>query len=255
MALLEVRNLTKRFGGLAAVDSLDFSVQTGELLSIIGPNGAGKTTVFNLLTGFYSPTSGKIIFNGIDVTGHKPHNITRRGMGRTFQMTNIFSRGTVLDNVIIGQLSHARVGLLGSVFGIPAAGREKKEVIGRAREILAFVGLEDKRNNTAANITGEAKKRLSIALALATGPKLLLLDEPASGVNLEEITGLMGLIEKIRKSGITVCLIEHKMRMVMSISDRIIVLCYGKNIADGTPKEVACNEEVINAYLGGQCAA
>jgi branched-chain amino acid transport system ATP-binding protein len=211
--------------------------------------------VFNLLTGFYSPTSGKIIFNGIDVTGHKPHNITRRGMGRTFQMTNIFGRGTVLDNVIIGQLSHARVGLLGSVFGIPAAGREKKEVIGRAREILAFVGLEDKRNNTAANITGEAKKRLSIALALATGPKLLLLDEPASGVNLEEITGLMGLIEKIRKSGITVCLIEHKMRMVMSISDRIIVLSYGKNIADGTPKEVACNEEVINAYLGGQCAA
>ncbi|HJX34857.1 MAG TPA: ABC transporter ATP-binding protein [Desulfatiglandales bacterium] len=255
MALLEVRNLTKRFGGLAAVDGLDFSVQTGELLSIIGPNGAGKTTVFNLLTGFYSPTSGKIIFNGIDITGHKPHNITRKGMGRTFQMTNIFGRGTVLDNVIIGQLSHARIGLLGSVFGIPAAGREKKEFIGRAREILAFVGLEDKLNNTAANITEEAKKRLSIALALATGPKLLLLDEPASGVNLEEITGLMDLIEKIRKSGITVCLIEHKMKMVMSISDRIIVLCYGKNIADGTPKEVAWNEEVINAYLGGRCAA
>ena len=255
MALLEVSGLTKRFGGLAAVEDLNFNIYAGELLSIIGPNGAGKTTLFNMLTGFYRPTSGRIIFNCADITGLKPHRITRNGIGRTFQMTHIFQNSTVLDNVIIGRASHSRIGLLGSVLGIPSAGREKKKAIEKAREIISFVELADQEDKTAYSLTEEARKRLSIGLALATEPKLLLLDEPAAGVNLEEMGGLMELRGRIRKSGISVCLIEHRMRMVMSISDRIIVLSYGRNIADGTPEEVANNEDVINAYLGGYRAA
>jgi branched-chain amino acid transport system ATP-binding protein len=254
MAILEVSGLTKRFGGLAAVEELNFSIQSGELLSVIGPNGAGKTTLFNLLTGFYKPTSGKIIFNGADITGCRPYQITRSGIGRTFQMTNIFQRSTVLENVIIGQAFHAKVGILGSIFGIPSAVREKKTAVRKAKEIISFVGLTDKQDKTAGILTEEARKRLSIALALATEPKLLLLDEPAGGVNLEEISGLIDLIDKIRNSGVTVCLIEHKMKVVMRISDRIIVLSYGKNIADGTPEDVVNNEEVIKAYLGGRRA-
>jgi len=255
MALLEVSGLTKRFGGLAAVEDLDFNIQAGELLSIIGPNGAGKTTLFNLLTGFYRPTSGRIIFNGADITGLKPYRIIRSGMGRTFQITHIFQNSTILDNVIIGRASHSRIGLLGSILGTTSAGREKKKAIEKAREIISFVGLTDQQDKTADSLTEEARKRLSIALALATEPKLLLLDEPAAGVNLEEMGGLMDLIGRIRESGISVCLIEHKMRIVMSISDRIIVLSYGRNIADGTPEEVANNEDVIKAYLGGYRAA
>jgi branched-chain amino acid transport system ATP-binding protein len=255
MALLEVNGLTKRFGGLAAIEDLDFSIQSGELLSIIGPNGAGKTTLFNLLTGFYRPTSGRIIFNGADITGLKPHRITHSGIGRTFQMTHIFQDITVLDNVIIGRASHSRTGLLGSILGTPSSKEEKEKAIEKAKETISFVGLADHQDKTADSLTGEDRKRLSIALALATEPKLLLLDEPAAGVNIEEMGGLMALICRIRKSGITVCLIEHKMRIVMSISDRIIVLSYGRNIADGTPEEVANNEDVIKAYLGGYRAA
>ncbi len=255
MALLEVNGLSKHFGGLSAVDNLNFSVNSGELLSIIGPNGAGKTTLFNLLTGFYKPTSGTVVFNGKNITKYKPHQITRSGMARTFQMTSVYKQSTVLDNVIVAQSLHARVGAFGSVIGIPAAAREKMKRLEKAEEILTFTGLTDKRDKIAGSLTEEAQKRLSIALALATEPKLLLLDEPTGGVNMEEISGLIGLVDKIWKSGITICLIEHKMRMVMSISDRIIVLSYGKNIASGTPEEVANNDEVIRAYLGGRRAA
>ncbi len=255
MSVLKVIGLTKRFGGLAAVEDLAFDVHAGELLSIIGPNGAGKTTLFNLLTGFYRPTAGKIIFHGMDITGYRPHRIIRSGMSRTFQLTSVFRHSTVLDNVIIGQLPHARIGLIGSIFGIPASGREKKKVIQKAKEIISFVGLADKEDEIAASLTEEARKRLSIASALATEPRLLLLDEPAAGVNLEETNGIIDLIDRIRKNGVTICLIEHKMKMVMSISDRIIVLSYGKNIAEGTPEEVANNQEVIKAYLGDRDAA
>lgn len=255
MALLEVSGLTKRFGGLAAVEDLDFIIHDGELLSIIGPNGAGKTTLYNLLTGFYRPTSGRITFNGADITGFRPHRIARSGISRTFQMTHIFQQSTVLDNLIIGRASHARTGILGSLLGTSAAGQEKKKAIENAREIISFVGLADQQDKTAGNLSEEARKRLSIGLALAAEPKLLLLDEPAAGINLEEMSGLMDLIGRIRKSGITVCLIEHRMRMVMSISDRIIVLYYGRNIASGTPEEVANNKEVVKAYLGGYRAA
>ncbi|MBN2040542.1 MAG: ABC transporter ATP-binding protein [Spirochaetes bacterium] len=253
MALLEISGLTKRFGGLSAVDDLNFSVKQGELLSIIGPNGAGKTTLFNLMTGFYKPTSGKIIFKEKDITRSKPHQVTRSGISRTFQMTSIYSQTTVLENLVIGQALHAKSGLCSSIIGFPSANRERKKIQDKAEEILSFVGLEDKRDKSAAGLTEEAQKRLSIGLALSTEPELLLLDEPTGGVNMEEISGLIDLVDKIRQLNITICLIEHKMRMVMSISDRIIVLSYGKNIAEGTPDAVANNEEVIKAYLGERC--
>ena len=255
MALLEVADLNKRFGGLSAVQELNFDIRAGELLSIIGPNGAGKTTLFNLLTGFYKPTSGTVIFNGADITGYKPYQITRCGISRTFQMTSIYKQADVLDNVIVGQALHAKVRVWGTVLRTPAANRKEQKARNRAREILSFVGLAKDEKKIAGSLTEEAQKRLSIAMALATEPKLLLLDEPTGGVNLDEIGGLIELVEKIRKSHITICLIEHKMKMVMSISDRIVVLNYGKNIADGTPKEVANNEEVIRAYLGARYVA
>ncbi|HUL21503.1 MAG TPA: ABC transporter ATP-binding protein [Thermodesulfobacteriota bacterium] len=255
MALLEVAGLTKMFGGLTAVSELTFDIQPGELLSIIGPNGAGKTTLFNLLTGFYRPTSGTITFNAIDITGCKPYQVTRHGIGRTFQLTSIFKKSTVLENVLIGKSLHAAVGVWGSVLRTPATRREERKIRENAREILSFVGLGDKEDKVAGSLTEEAQKRLSISMALATEPKLLLLDEPTGGVNLEEISGLIDLVGKIRKSGTSICLIEHKMRMVMTISDRIVVLNYGKKIAEGAPKEVASNNEVIKAYLGERYAA
>ena len=241
MALLDVTGLTKLFGGLTAVSELNFDIHPGELLSIIGPNGAGKTTLFNLLTGFYSPTSGTITFNDINITGCKAYLVTRHGIGGRFQLTSIFRQSTVLENVVIGKSLHARIGVWGSVLRTPATRREEQRTREKAREILSFVGLGDKENRMAGGLTEEAQKRLSISMALATEPKLLLLDEPTGGVNLEEISGLIELVAKIRKLGTSICLIEHKMRMVMSISDRIVVLNYGKKIAEGTPKEVASN--------------
>jgi len=255
MALLEVTGLTKLFGGLTAVSELNFDIQPGELLSIIGPNGAGKTTLFNLLTGFYKPTSGTITFNDRNITGCKPYQVTRHGIGRTFQLTSIFKQSTVLENVMIGKSLHAAVGVWGSVLRTPATRREEQRTREKARELLYFVGLGDKEDRIAGGLTEEAQKRLSISMALATEPKLLLLDEPTGGVNMEEISGLIELVGRIRKSGMSICLIEHKMRMVMSISDRIVVLNYGKKIAEGTPKEVASNAEVIRAYLGARYAA
>jgi branched-chain amino acid transport system ATP-binding protein len=255
MALLEVKGLTKTFGGLRAVSDLDFHIEPGELLSMIGPNGAGKTTLFNLLTGFYEPTSGTIMFNGMNIAGCKPYQVTRHGVSRTFQMTSIFKQRSVLENVMIGKSLHARVGVWGAVLRTPATRREEKRTREKAREILSFVGLADQEERIAGALTEEAQKRLSISMALATEPRLLLLDEPTGGVNMEEISGLIDLVGKIRREGITICLIEHKMKMVMSISDRIVVLNYGKKIAEGKPKEVAVNEEVIKAYLGARHAA
>jgi branched-chain amino acid transport system ATP-binding protein len=255
MALLEVSGLHKNFGGLTAVSGLSFQVKSGELLSIIGPNGAGKTTLFNLLTGAYMPTGGTIVFDGKDIMGCRPYEATRRGMVRTFQHTTVFGKETVLDNVIIGQCLHVKTGVLGAIFGTRAARREVAHTRSTAREILAFVGLVDQQTQLAGSLTEEARKRLSIAVSLASKPKLILLDEPTGGVNLEEIDGLIELVKKIRESGVTVGLIEHKMRMVMSISDRIIVLSQGEKIAEGTPAEVAENKAVIKAYLGESRAA
>jgi len=254
MALLKVSGLTKSFGGLMAVSELNFDTQPDELLSIIGPNGAGKTTLFNLLTGFYKATSGTITFNSIDITGYKPYQVTRNGIGRTFQMTSIFKQSTVLENVIIGQTLHAKVGVWGSVLRTSTTCREEEKTREKAREILSFVGLADKENKIAGGLTEEAQKRLSISMALATEPKLLLLDEPTGGVNLEEISGLIELVGKIRRSGTSICLIEHKMRMVMSISDRIIVLRLGRRVATFSQQETT-PEEVVAAIVGAQRGA
>ena len=255
MALLEVSGLTKAFGGLMAVSGLTFNVQQGELVSIIGPNGAGKTTLFNLLTGIYRPTAGKIVFADSDMTGCRPYQTARRGMGRTFQRTMVFDGETVLDNVIIGQSLHVKTGVWGAIARTGGMRREERRVREKARDTLSFVGLSDVEQKQVGNLTEEAQKRLSIAMVLVADPKLLLLDEPTGGVNLEEIGGLIELVKKVQRSGVTICLIEHKMRMVMSISDRIIVLNYGVNIAEGTPDEVASNEEVIKAYLGARRVA
>jgi branched-chain amino acid transport system ATP-binding protein len=230
-------------------------VEQGQLVSIIGPNGAGKSTLFNLLTGIYRPTAGKIVFDGRDITGCKPYQSARRGIGRTFQRTTVFSGETVLDNVIIGQSVHMKTGVWGAIARTGGARREEEKVRKKARSVLALVGLADMGHRPAGNLTQEAQKKLSIAMVLAADPKLLLLDEPTGGVNLEEIGGLIELIKKVQQLGITVCLIEHKMRMVMSMSDRIIVLNYGTTIAEGTPAEVASNKEVIKAYLGARRVA
>jgi branched-chain amino acid transport system ATP-binding protein len=255
MALLEVSGLLKAFGGLTAVNELSFRIEQGQLMSIIGPNGAGKSTVFNLLTGSYRPTAGKIVFDGQDITGCKPYQSARYGIGRTFQSTTIFRSETVLDNLIVGQSLHLKTGVWGAIMRTGGARREEEKVRKKARSVLDFVGLADLEGKPAGSLTEEAQKRLSIAMVLAAGPKLLLLDEPTGGVNLEEIGGLIELVKRVRQSGVTVCLIEHKMRMVMSMSDRIIVLNYGTNIAEGTPAEVASNKEVIEAYLGARRVA
>lgn len=255
MALLEVSNLVKTFGGLTAVNNLSFAIEPGQLVSIIGPNGAGKSTVFNLLTGAYRPTSGRVVFDGNEITGCKPYQSARKGIGRTFQSTTVFREETVLDNVIVGQALHVKTGVWGAIMRTGKARREEEKVRKKARSVLDFVGLADRESKAAGSLTEEAQKRLSIAMVLVADPKLLLLDEPTGGVNLEEIGGLIELVKNIQQSGITVCLIEHKMRMVMSMSDHIIVLNYGTNIAEGTPAEVANNKEVIEAYLGARRVA
>jgi branched-chain amino acid transport system ATP-binding protein len=254
MALLDVSDLTKTFGGLTAVNELSFSIDKGQLVSIIGPNGAGKSTLFNLLTGAYQPTAGRVVFDGTNITGCKPFQSALRGIGRTFQSTAVFREETVLDNLMVGQSLHVKTGLWGAVLRTANARREEEAVRQKARAIADFVGLSGLEDKQAGSLTEEAQKRLSIGMVLVADPLLLLLDEPTGGVNLEEIGGLIELVEKIRQSGITICLIEHKMRMVMSMSDHIIVLNYGTNIAEGTPAEVANNQRVIEAYLGARRA-
>jgi branched-chain amino acid transport system ATP-binding protein len=255
MALLEISGLAKHFGGLSALVNLNCQVNAGELLSVIGPNGSGKTTLFNLITGVHGPTSGTVRFDGEDITGSKPYQVARHGIGRTFQKTTIFRRSTVLDNVIIGHRLHTKTGVWGATFKTPATRKEEHEIREKAHEILSFVGLSDKGDHLAQNLTQEAQKRVSIAMALAVRPKLMLLDEPTGGVNVEEIGGLIDLVKRIQRAGITICIIEHKMRIVMNISERIIVLNHGEKIAEGAPSEIARNEEVIRAYLGTRYVA
>ncbi|WP_333707195.1 ABC transporter ATP-binding protein [Ottowia beijingensis] len=252
--MLKIEHLTKRFGGLLAVNDVSTTIETGKINAIIGPNGAGKTTFFNLIAGVHKPTSGTITLQGDDVTSLRPDQVAQLGVARTFQTTSLFDMATVLDNLIVGHRLRTRSGLLDVLRGSSLLREEERICREKARDALNFVGGSHLEYRMAGDISQEERKRVAFALALATNPRLLLLDEPAGGVNPDETQGLAELIRKIVKSGITVCLIEHKMNMIMSLADKIMVLSYGEKIAEGTPAEIRANPVVIDAYLGSDHA-
>ena len=253
--ILEVQNLTMDFGGIRALDKLNIRVRQGEIAALIGPNGAGKTTFFNCLTGIYKPTSGNLLLtppgqSSKRLNGLKPNQVTEQGLARTFQNIRLFSDMSVLENVMIGCHCRTKARVLGAIFRNKRTVKEEKEVIARSYALLEKVGLAELANEFAKNLPYGAQRRLEIARALATEPALLLLDEPAAGMNPQETVELDELITEIRDDGISILLIEHDMKLVMSISDSIFVMDYGKKIAEGTPDQVRNNPEVIKAYLG-----
>jgi len=251
-ALLKAENVSEVFGGLKAVSDFNFYINPGELVGLIGPNGAGKTTAFNLFTGVYQPTTGQITFAGDSIVGLKPYQITQRGIARTFQNIRLFSELSVLDNVKIAFHSHVKYGMLEAVLRMGRYFSEEERVEEESRRLLRIFHLDGQENEKAKNLPYGAQRRLEIARALATKPKLLLLDEPAAGMNPQETKELMDMIRWIRKEfGLTILLIEHDMSLVMGICERIYVLEYGSTIAEGTPEEIKKNPEVIRAYLGG----
>ncbi|GEQ74842.1 ABC transporter ATP-binding protein [Comamonas testosteroni] len=252
--MLKIDHLTKTFGGLAAVNDVSTVIEEGRINAIIGPNGAGKTTFFNLISCVHRPTSGTITFNGQDVTSLRTDQVAKLGVARTFQTTALFDRATVLDNLIVGHRLRTRSGLWDVLRGSSRLREEERVCREKARDALDFVGLSHVAGRIAGDITQEERKRVAFALALATDPKLMLLDEPAGGVNPEETEGLAELIRKLVRHGITVALIEHKMGMIMSLADKILVLSYGEKIAEGTPEEIRRNPAVIDAYLGSEHA-
>ena len=248
MALLELRGVTKYFGGLAAVNNVEMNVDEGEIRGLIGPNGAGKTTLYNLITGFYPVTAGKIRYDGQDITGLTPHEIAKRGLVRTFQAAILFMTHTVLDSVMVAYHLHSGIGFARRFLGT-ARDKEKKNEA-KSLEIINFLGLGHLRDELAMNLPHGYQRALGIAMALAAEPRILMLDEPVTGMNPTETQHMVDLIRKIRDRGMTVFVVEHDMRAVMGLSDRITVLSFGKKIAEGTPQEISNNEDVIEAYLG-----
>lgn len=253
-ALLEIRGLVKRFGGLNAVDGVDVAVEPGEILSVIGPNGAGKTTLFNVVTGLYRPNEGSIRFDGHDLVGLKPNQICQLGISRTFQTVRLFANMTVLENAMVGQHSRTRSGVFGVVLRLPSTRAEERRTRQRAREALAFFGsrlASYREDQPAFSLSYANRRRLEIARAMATEPKLILLDEPAAGMNPRETEELTRLIGRLRdERGYTIIVVEHDMRVVRGVSDRVVALDYGRKIAEGSFQEVSTDERVIEAYLG-----
>lgn len=248
--MLKVRNLSKLFGGLAAISELNLDIFDIEILGVIGPNGAGKTTLFNVISGFYAPTRGKVTFNGQDITGLKAHRVAHVGISRTFQASNLFMSLSVLDNVFTCHHMSYRASQWKRVLHTPSAIQEEKRLRRGALEILEFMGLDSLKDELAAKLTHGQQKVLSICMALATNPKLLLLDEPVTGMNPVEIQTMLNLISRIRSRGMTIAIVEHNMQAVMNLCDRIVVLNHGQKIAEGLHKEIIENKEVIEAYLG-----
>ncbi len=250
MAILETTGLTKLFGGLSAVDGLDLTVEEGEIMGLIGPNGSGKTTALNLITGYLKPTSGSVAYQGEEVTAAQPHELAATGLIRTFQITTLFENLTVQDNVLHGSHLANPTSLVGALTKSRRHRRQCAEMEERARELLGFVGLEHRIDSMARDLSAGEHRYLEIAIALAANPRMLLLDEPATGLNPEEAVYLMDLIRTLRSDGVTILLVEHNMRLITNICTRITVLNFGAKIAEGTPEEIVGNEDVVTAYLG-----
>ena len=248
--MLEVSSLTKQFGGLMALSDLDLKLEQGEILGIIGPNGAGKSTLFNTITGYHRPTRGKVFFEGKEITGLKPNRIASLGLIRTWQLVNLIGSRTAFENVRLAFHLRYKVGILRSVFNTTSARREREMVEAQTVELMDLLGLGPVKDEVASSLPHGQQRLLGICIALAARPKMLLLDEPTAGMSRAETTAMTEQIQRIRGEGVTVMLVEHDMKVIMNICDRILVLNFGRKLAEGTPREVASNEEVISAYLG-----
>lgn len=249
--MLEVQDLTIKFGGLTAVNAVNFQVPTGAIFGLIGPNGAGKTTMFNMISGVYKPTSGKVIFDGKEIQGKPAYKVAEMGIARTYQNINLFKKMTVLENVMVGCHTRTKAGLVASILHTPKQRAEENAVIEKCLDILEFMELREKADFLASNLSYGEQRRLEISRALAADPKLLLLDEPAAGMNGAEKEDLLRTIRRIADKGITVLLVEHDMKLVMNVTHQICVISFGKRIGYGTPEEIQTNPAVIEAYLGG----
>jgi branched-chain amino acid transport system ATP-binding protein len=250
MPLLEIKNISKRFGGLQAVKDVSFSVQPGSIKAVIGPNGAGKTTLFNLVSGFLRPDAGAIVYQGASMNGKYPHEIAGYGLSRTFQHIKLFARMTALENVMVGCHVKSRAGFLAGMFALPWTRREEQEIRDKANHMMEFLGIENLAGAEAVSLSYGQQRSVELARALAGAPTMLLLDEPAAGLNMRETADMARLITRVRDLGVTVLIVEHDMSLVMNISDEIVVLSYGEKIADGGPRSVQSNPEVVRVYLG-----